>query len=128
MGIFDYWFDSEWRQRDDINSLLGTSEAAAYGVDILQNQMAQIRPMIVELSATVAVLTKMLAEAGLLDPKVVQYRVQAELDERRNPPPPPRRAAEVIPPLRCSNCLREVRPERTIMTENGPVCDPVCPP
>lgn len=88
-GIFGYWFDSEWRQRDDINDLAAESGATAYGVEILQQQVAQLRPMVFELSATVAVLVKMLAEAGQLDTKVLQYRVEAELEERRHPKPPP---------------------------------------
>lgn len=127
-GIFDYWFDSEWRQRDDINDLAAESGATAYSVDILQQQVAQLRPMVFELSATVAVLVKMLAEAGNLDPKVVQYRVEAELEERRHPkpaPPPPPEAPRVI---RCIRCLREVPAERTIMTGNGAMCDPACAP
>jgi hypothetical protein len=126
-GIFDYWFDSEWRQRDDINDLAGTAGAAAYGVEVLQEQLRQLRPLVFELSATVAVLVKMLAEAGQVDPKVIQYRVEAELEARRNwrPPPPP--PPSPIPPIRCTRCGRDVLPERTIMTADGAVCDPVCP-
>ncbi len=127
-GIFDYWFDSEWKQRDDINDLQGAAGAAAYSAEMAQQQLAQLRPLVFELSATVAVLVKMLAEAGHLDPKVLQYRIEAELDARRNwrPPPPP--PPQPIPPIKCSRCLREVPPERTIMTADGAVCDPVCAP
>lgn len=125
-GLFDYWFDSEWKQRDDINELQGTAGAAAYGVEVLSQQLAQLRPLVFELSATVAVLVKMLAESGQVDPKVIQYRVQAELEARRNwrPPPPP--PAAPLPAIRCTRCGRDVLPERTIMTADGAVCDPTC--
>jgi hypothetical protein len=130
-GLFGYWFDSEWRQRDDINDLAAESGATAFSVDALQRQVAQLRPMVYELSATVAVLVKMLAEAGQLDPTVVQYRVEAELEERRNPAPRPPQAPDAPDAPRmihCSKCLRMVHAERTIMTANGAICDPVCAP
>jgi hypothetical protein len=126
-GIFDYWFDSEWKQRDDINELQGTAGAAAFVADHAQRQLAQLRPMVFELSATVAVLVKMLAEAGQVDPKVIQYRVEAELEARRNWRPPPAPPAQPLPAIRCTRCGRDVAPERTIMTADGAVCDPVCP-
>lgn len=126
-GLFDYWFDSEWKQRDDINELQGTAGAAAYSAEMAQQHLAQLRPLVFELSATVAVLVKMLAEAGQLDPKVLQYRIEAELEARRNwrpaPPPPP----SPIPNIKCVRCGREVPPSTTIMTADGAVCDPVCP-
>lgn len=127
-GIFEYWFDNEWKQRDDINELQGTAGAAAYGVEVLQAQVAQLRPLVFEMSATVAVLVKMLAEAGHLDPNVLQSRIKAEIEERRNwrPPPPP--PAGPLPNITCTRCGRERRPEDTLMTADGAVCDPRCAP
>ena len=125
-GLFDYWFDSEWRQRDDINGLAASAGATAYSVEHLQSQLYQLRPMVFELSATVAVLVKMLAEAGQVDPKVIQYRVEAELEERRKPVPFVAPPPEVLPMIRCTRCMREVEPSRTIMTADGAVCDPTC--
>ncbi|MFN0245769.1 MAG: hypothetical protein ACKV2T_02605 [Kofleriaceae bacterium] len=128
-GIFDYWFDNEWKQRDDINDLAGQAGAAAYGVEMLQHQLGQLRPMLFELSATVAVLVKMLAEAGQVDPKVIQHRVDAELEARRTWRPPPAQPSPPapLPAIRCTRCGRDVAPARTIMTADGAVCDPACP-
>ncbi len=122
LELFDYWFDTDWKQRDDINELMGTAGVAAFNAEMAQRQLAQLRPLVFELSATVAVLTKMLAEAGQLDPKVLQYRIEAEIDARRNWKP------EAQPTIKCSRCLREVVPARTLMTGDGAVCDPVCSP
>ncbi len=100
-GFFDYYFDSEWRQRSDINDLAAETGAAAYGVEVLQQQMVNLRPMVHELSATVAVLLRMLAEAGHIDPTVIKYRVEAELEERRNWRPPPAAPPAPIPRGAC---------------------------
>ena len=119
-GIFGYWFDSEYRQRDDIDAATEGLQQTGSELGRLQNQLQALRPQIEELSATVAVLMKMLTDAGQLDPDVLQYRVEAMMDERRA------QASEAREP-RCSRCLRPIDPARAMMTPNGLVHEPVCP-
>jgi len=120
-GIFGYWFDNEYRQRDDIDAATESLQQTGSEVVRLQKQLLALAPQVEELSATVAVLMKLLADAGQLDTDVLQYRVEAMLEERRA------QAAEVGP-LRCVRCQQPIDLARAMMTPNGLVHGPVCPP
>jgi hypothetical protein len=126
-SYFRYWFDTEYRQRRDIDAT--SDEIHALDDQATQQAIATIsmHTQIAELSATVSVLMKMLAEAGQLDMKVLRYRVEAELDARHAPtePEPP---ATMPTEIACAKCGKKVPPPQTIMTVKGAICDPSCTP
>lgn len=69
-----------------------------------------------DLATAVTVLRQMLVEAGQLDDKVLQYRVEAAIEEAR----------ELRQRPRCGRCLQYRPPERMIITAQGYLCDPNC--
>jgi hypothetical protein len=137
--FFTYWFDSEYRQRRDINSLQMEESALADTMATLSGRINTLRGQVNDLSLTVAVLVKMLQEANVADPKVLQYRVQAEKEAIADAaaeharalaaaahvsplkPPPP------VFQVRCDGCGNTVPSTRTTITERGTLCD-VCQP
>ncbi|HEY4060140.1 MAG TPA: hypothetical protein VGM39_26180 [Kofleriaceae bacterium] len=124
----------EWSwdtRRQDINNLIDATNTQE---DLLQ-QIAQrfdyVERAMERLQATVTVQQQMLAEAGQLDPAKVDARVEAEIQRLRTPPPRPvpvDSSAQVTSLIRCIRCKREVPANTTIMTGNGPMCDPGCAP
>ena len=121
VGFFDLFFDSEYRQRQDINALESMETSIAGDVAVVGAQLRRLQVSFRELSATTAVLMEMLAEAGQLDPKVVRYRVEAKLEEMLAPPAGPST-------VRCVLCGRDVPAASTLVTGDGPTCDPTCAP
>jgi hypothetical protein len=119
LGFFDMFFDSEYRQRSDINSLQMVESAMADDMAALGGQVRKLQVQVRELSVMNAVLLKMLEEGGHLDPKVLRYRMEAMLEEMSAP------QAQVV---RCVACNRTVPAARTLMTGDGPTCDPSCAP
>jgi hypothetical protein len=122
-----YWGDSEWRQRQDIDSAFATE---ASDMAFVTAQIRQLKTEIADLQHTVAALMKVLAEMGQLDPRAVQLRVEAELEAMKPPPAPPRapdayphKAKPVDTPVQCARCGDRVPSSRTTITEQGTLCD-----
>lgn len=135
MGVsfFETFFDNDLRQREDINDAREATEElrelAASNIAQLHRIVATQRDQLRDLSVAVSVLVKMLAEHGVLDDKVLRYRVEAEIEERLEAakrPPPATAADAALRPVTCSKCLQARSPSQTIMTEHGAVCDPNC--
>jgi len=82
-GFWDFVFDSEYRQRRDIEELRDYETAVQGGVSSLGGYTQQLRKQVNDLSALVSVLVKMLEESGQLDTKVLRYRVEAMLEEQQ---------------------------------------------
>lgn len=123
-------WDSEYRQRRDIEQSLGREDALESNVAAVSAMVGGLRKEVEQLQAIVGVLVQMLAEANQIDPKVLGYRVEAALDEARAQlaqPRPKVEATEEIPAaITCVRCQRRVPPASTIMTADGPRCDPAC--
>jgi len=125
MGSFlDMFLDGDYvAQRDANNAQHTAHDALFYGelalknVDQLRDQVLARRSQIRDLGVLVATLVKMLGEANVLDPKVVRYRVDAELEERAEAAKPANRM------VACTRCRNQVPAARTEMTEDGMVCD-----
>lgn len=94
-------------------------ELALQNVDQLREQVVAQREQIRDLAVLVTTLAKMLGEANVVDPKVLRYRVDAEIEERIEAAKPTNRK------VRCAVCGQEVVMARTEMTGDGMVCD-VC--
>ena len=126
-SFFSYWFDSNWRQRRDIEQTADQVQALEDQLTRSGMAMVSLHTQIAELSATVSVLLKMLGEAGQVDMKVLRYRVEAELDAHRAPASEPEPAVTMPTEITCAKCHRKVPPQQTIMTAFGAICDPGCP-
>lgn len=135
VGFFDLFFDSDYRQRSDINSALGDAGEAramvAQTAHHLSQQISQQRDQIRHLHTLTSVLARMLIESGVVDEKVLRYRLEAELEaeaERRAPRPVAQEARplEEPPPATptvCSRCAATVPAHQTVITLDGTVCD-----
>jgi hypothetical protein len=134
--FFSYWFDSEYRQRRDINSLQMQDAALSDTVQTLSARIAQLRGQLNDLSLTVAVLVKMLQEANVADPKVLQYRVEAEKEAiaeaaaeharalaAASPHASPSKTPTPVFDVRCDGCGNTVPSTQTTITERGTMCN-----
>lgn len=131
VGFWDMFFDSEYRQRHDINQALNAEEVLSYDVSTLQAQLRETRQNLNMLSITVAALM----EVAQVDPAAVRARAEA-MWAQLHPPPPLRNPAAIahpkapppnIAPITCIKCGRSVPSNTTLMTGDGPICDPQCP-
>lgn len=118
-SYLSYMFaDTDWRRRQDIDSVTSMSEAMADNMANLGSQVTRLRAQVHDLSTAVTVMMRMLAESGALDATVLKYRVEAELeaiaDARANP------AAQTV---KCITCDQVVPAARTVLTGDGTVCD-----
>ena len=130
VGFWDRFFDSDYRQRTDINELRANSENVTSDLEILRSQCHRMQRQISDLSVLVGVLVKVLEESGQLDAKILRYRVEAELESLAAARVDAKRAqatAKVIPPAttptECGKCGQIVPANRTTITEAGVVCD-----
>jgi hypothetical protein len=144
--LFDpsYVFDREWKQRRDINTLRDQGRAMADEAAAMASAEASTRRQLHELSVTMGVLVKMLAEAGGINVEQLRDRAEAELERQRaNTPtmPDPWRdppVATTVPvaagdpyrstpaaasTVKCPGCQRVVPERLTVITERGILCD-----
>lgn len=140
VGFWDGFFDSDLRQRSDINDARADAAAVGYEVDKMQHTLARMQRQIGDLSTLVSVLVRMLEESGHADMKVLRYRVEAELDAQRaareqfgptslgelRAAPVAAQPVEAPPPttpIECTKCAAVVPQNRTTITATGVVCD-----
>lgn len=135
-GFWEMMFDSEYRQRTDINEALAMEQHMSNDISVLHAQVRALQDHVRDLSVTVAAMLEILVEQNRLDPGQVRQRAEAMLAELQKPPPappPPPAIAHPRPPplntapMTCTKCGRTVPAHRTLMTETGPICDPACP-
>jgi hypothetical protein len=125
LGFFKAYFSSRQRANmSDLNALRQNEDATADQLASLGLEIGRLQDSVLELSATVAVLLNMIGAANHIDPSAVHDRVDAMLTELRASGVAPTAAQT----LRCIRCHRRVEPARTLMTGNGPICDPPCTP
>lgn len=118
-SYLSYMFaDTDWRRRQDIDSVTSMNEAMADNMANLGSQVTRLKAQVHDLSTAVTVMMRMLAESGALDATVLKYRVEAELeaiaDARANP------AAQTV---KCITCGQVVPAARTVLTGDGTICD-----
>ena len=135
VGFFDTFFDSDLRQRRDINDVRDDADEARAMVAstsrVLGSQLVRQEKQIRDLSMLASVLVKMLIESGVVDEKVLRYRVEAELDALAESNAPKPIVQEVDPleepppstPTVCAKCGKTVPAHRTVITADGTVCD-----
>ena len=124
LSLLDVFFDSDYRQRSDINEASRDAELARFygdlaleNVDALRKQVLAQREQIRELGVMVSVLVKMLSESNTVDDKVLRYRVESQLEELLEAAKPENQVVS------CMRCRKQVRASLTQITGDGPVCD-----
>ncbi|CAN5884078.1 hypothetical protein BH11MYX2_BH11MYX2_19840 [soil metagenome] len=113
----------DW-DRADLNELIDSAQQADVALETTNAQVQKLQALVRELSVIVAVQGQMLVEAGVLDREELEARI-----DQLFPKPPPRPSTvpgEMPSTLRCYKCQRDVQPSSTVMTANGPMCDPRC--
>ena len=132
--FWDRFWDSEYRQRTDIEDIRDMGAAVANDIGLIGNDVMKLKRQVEDLTVLCSVLVKMLEESNHLDNKTLRYRVEAELDRMHPersiiaaavptsnaspaPEPPP------TTPTKCSKCGKMVPANRTNITEAGVVCD-----
>jgi hypothetical protein len=140
VGFWDGFFDSDLRQRSDINDARADAAAVGHEVDVLRSTLGRMQRQIGDLSTLVSVLIRMLEESGHADMKVLRYRVEAELDGQRAAREQfgptsigdlragPVAASPAEPqapttPTTCDKCHTVVPQNRTTITATGVLCD-----
>jgi hypothetical protein len=116
-GIFDLLFDDDYELHD-------FERAIAADVAGLGRQLETLQDKVRDLSMTVAMLMRVLAEQNQLDPKVVRYRVEAQLEDlqaRYDELQKSRKAPTVA--VTCSKCGASVPANQTTITADGQICD-----
>ena len=99
MSFLDYMFDTEYRQRRDINAdrdRLTDLQSNMYGVG---EDVHQLRLTVQQLSATVRVLVRVLADAKLLDATQLKTLVAEEVRH-------PKDAQAEGPAVHCVRCMK----------------------
>lgn len=131
----DSWVDRQQydrldEQSDDLNVVEGIAQATAHQVQRLLEVDKQQQLEIQRLRVTVNVLVQMLAEAGVLDGKVLGYRIDAAFAELA--PPPEEVAAQRAahagardPMMACTRCKLEFLMSELSVTPDGYFC-PEC--
>jgi hypothetical protein len=90
----------------------------------LGGRMAQMSREIVMLRTALTVLVKTLQDTKVVDPKLLEMRLEAAMTEAF---PPPEATATPIPPaerkVTCIRCRQSVAAGTTSMSADGPMCD-----
>ena len=108
-------YDTDWRKRRDIDHAI---EVEANDFVAVQRQLAGARAEIRELSITIGVLVRMLSENVAIEADTLKYRVEAAIDAM---------SPEATGRITCVRCGALRLPAQTMMTGDGPICDPGCP-
>jgi hypothetical protein len=83
--------------------------------------------------AALTVLVNTSRDTNVIDPRLLDARLEAAMEEATAPPPTPpplgrfvaaqQQAQATIPPVTCIRCCRQVPAASTTMTADGPACD-----
>ncbi len=137
VGFFDTFFDSDYRQRSDINAVRDDAAEARHMVAetsaFLGQRIQELQQQVRDLTVLSSVMARMLIESGAVDEKVLRYRVEAELEAviESMKPKPYLSTAEVQPaeeqppatPTVCARCAKTVPAHQTVITAEGTLCD-----
>jgi hypothetical protein len=107
MSIFRYLFDSDWRQRSDIEELRERTEfiaATTQSTGPSERWVRDISAEVKELAATVTVLMRTLANANLLDVAKLEAEVAEELEPKKKAAAKKERPPEPMIEVSCVRC------------------------
>ena len=89
-------------------------------LDALTRQVRRQQEQIETLQALVGVLGGVLHDTGVVDADLLDFRIEAALDEVAAHAQTDQAEARMLACLRCGS---RVRPEQTVVTADGTVCD-----
>ncbi len=131
MSIFSYLFDTDWKQRRDIDDLreMQHRQALAPSGGASEKWVEEIAHEVKELAATVTVLMRTLADAKLLDVAKLQAEVAEELrpkPSRSQPAKPakPRKPEGPITDEVCSKCGTKATSDQMVRVGQTWFCRP----
>jgi hypothetical protein len=98
MSLLDHFFDNDYRQRHDIESVRDATAGLAGSIEAVGAGVSGVRQQVHELGMVVHVLMTMLAEKGLLDVQEIRQRLAQEAVK-------PTKRVEAAPhPATCVHC------------------------
>ena len=125
IGFFQALVDGQmsWGEARAINATSDQAEAAleqgamlGSAIGQMQGRLAAQQREIRTLKALVGVLAGVLRDTGVVDGDVLDYRLEAALEEAAE-------AATAPAMVTCPGCGREVPQSQTVVTAIGTVCD-----
>jgi len=118
--------DVSWLERNAINSAHDRADAAlnqgemlGASIGALQRTIQAQQTEIRGLKAALSVLAHVLEDAGVVDRKVLDYRIEAAIEEAQEAAAEAR-GGETVP---CVGCNAQVPKSRSNVTELGLMCD-----
>jgi hypothetical protein len=129
-----------WWERNSINGAYDQAELAAnqsdantFVINKHKDRLDQMAREIVMLRTAVTVLVKTLRDTNVIDPRLLDARLEAAMEEAASAAPQPHvpgapQAATAatqaaVPPVTCIRCRKQVPATTTTMTADGPACD-----
>jgi len=128
LGFFDVLAndDLSLQEADAINRAAGRADAALQqgtmlgeSIGDLRKQLARQQEEIRTLRTVLAVLGRVLEEAGVVDAKVLDYRIEAAIEEAREQS----RERQARETKMCVGCSLDFPVGRLNVTEYGDMCD-----
>ena len=118
--------DISWIERSAINSAHDRADAAlnqgemlGSSIGALQKTILAQQAEIASLKAALSVLAHVLEDAGVVDRKVLDYRIEAAIEDAQEAAQAARAGETVL----CVGCSTQVLKARTNLTELGMMCD-----
>jgi hypothetical protein len=118
--------DISWIERGAINSAHDRADAAlnqgemlGSSIGALQQKVLAQQSEIAGLKAALSVLAHVLEDAGVVDRKVLDYRIEAAIEDAQEAAEAARSGETVL----CVGCSTPVAKARTNVTELGLMCD-----
>jgi hypothetical protein len=118
--------DISWLERNAINSAHDRADAAlnqgemlGSSIGALQQTIRAQQAEIAGLKAALSVLAHVLEDAGVVDRKVLDYRIEAAIEDAQEAA----EAARAGETVQCVGCSQTVPKARSNVTELGLMCD-----
>jgi hypothetical protein len=106
---------------DQADIAAGQANANAYSLEQMQSRLAQLGREVVMLRTAMTVLVNTLRDTNVVDPHVLELRLQAAVDEATEQQK--QQATKAATTVTCIKCRQQVPAASTTMTGDGPMCD-----
>jgi hypothetical protein len=108
MSLFDHFFDNDYRQRRDIESVKDAAAGLEGSIGAVSAGVSGVRQQVHELGIVVHVLMTMLAEKGLLDVQEIRQRLAQEATK-------PTKRVEAAPRMMtCVHCNQQMMSDQMV--------------
>lgn len=112
MGFWDHWFDDDYKQRDDIESLKVSAGSVAQSTGSLERRVGQLADRVGRLELTVQGVYRVVEQQGFItDEQFRQLLVQVDLEDGREDGRVGPDRSEKAP--KCPSCERPINRKRT---------------